>query len=130
MDNKIHIPYTYRKGSAKNKRITDTGLSGARNKNNQGSCIKRPCSYAVIVSYRPITKQNSPISERQVVTPDTVRVSELKKRYWGQNLWARGYFCATSGTVTDEMIQAYINNHDEQDNVNDFKIEDDFSKNT
>jgi putative transposase len=55
---------------------------------------------------------------------------ELKKRYWGQHLWARGYFCATSGTVTDEMIQAYINTHDEQDNVNDFKIEDDFSKDT
>ena len=55
---------------------------------------------------------------------------ELKKRYWGQHLWARGYFCATSGTVTDEMIQDYINKHDEQDNVNDFKIEDDFGKDT
>ena len=52
---------------------------------------------------------------------------ELKKRYWGQHLWARGYFCATSGTITDEMIQTYINNHDEQDNVNDFKVEDDCS---
>ena len=55
---------------------------------------------------------------------------ELKKRYWGQHLWARGYFCATSGTVTDEMIQEYINNHDEQDNVNDFKVEDDFTQGT
>ena len=33
---------------------------------------------------------------------------ELRKRYWGQHLWARGYFCASSGTVTDEMIAAYI----------------------
>jgi putative transposase len=32
----------------------------------------------------------------------------LQKRYWGQHLWARGYFCASSGTVTDEMIEAYI----------------------
>jgi putative transposase len=32
----------------------------------------------------------------------------LPKRYWGQHLWARGYFCASSGTVTDEMIKAYI----------------------
>ncbi len=32
----------------------------------------------------------------------------LRKRYWGQHLWARGYFCASSGTVTDEMIKAYI----------------------
>ena len=34
----------------------------------------------------------------------------LKKRYWGQHLWARGYFCATSGDVTEEMIRQYIEN--------------------
>ncbi len=33
---------------------------------------------------------------------------ELKRRYWGQHLWARGYFCATVGTVTDELIKKYI----------------------
>src|SRR5208282_4666311 len=27
---------------------------------------------------------------------------ELKKRYWGQHLWATGYFCATVGAVTEE----------------------------
>jgi len=36
----------------------------------------------------------------------------LRKRYWGQHLWARGYFCASSGTVTDEMIKAYIEQHE------------------
>ena len=42
----------------------------------------------------------------------------LGKRYWGQHLWARGYFCATSGTVTDEMITAYIEHHEKpQDDV-------------
>ena len=38
--------------------------------------------------------------------------SSLRKRYWGQHLWARGYFCASSGTVTDEMIKAYIDQQD------------------
>jgi putative transposase len=38
--------------------------------------------------------------------------SQLRKRYWGQHLWARGYFCASSGTVTDEMIKAYIEQQD------------------
>lgn len=37
---------------------------------------------------------------------------ELRKRYWGQHLWARGYFCASSGTVTDAMIKAYIEHQD------------------
>ena len=35
----------------------------------------------------------------------------LKKRYWGQHIWARGYFCATVGQVTDEMIRQYIEGH-------------------
>lgn len=35
----------------------------------------------------------------------------LRKRYWGRHLWARGYFCATSGTVTDEMLEAYLERH-------------------
>ncbi|MGZ8368520.1 MAG: transposase, partial [Rhodoplanes sp.] len=33
----------------------------------------------------------------------------LKKQYWGRHLWARGYFAVTSGTITDEMINEYIN---------------------
>src|SRR5699024_8623566 len=32
----------------------------------------------------------------------------LRKRYWGQHLWARGYWVATSGNVTDEMWKKYI----------------------
>lgn len=36
---------------------------------------------------------------------------EIRKRYWGQHIWARGYFCATSGTVTEEMIKTYIDHH-------------------
>ena len=27
----------------------------------------------------------------------------------GQHLWARGYFAVTSGTITDELINKYIN---------------------
>ena len=38
---------------------------------------------------------------------------ELKKRYWGQHLWATGYFCRTVGTVTDEIIKEYIEKQDE-----------------
>ena len=39
--------------------------------------------------------------------------SQLKKRYWGQHLWGRGYFCATVGSVTEEMIRDYIEKHAE-----------------
>ena len=36
---------------------------------------------------------------------------ELKKRYWGRHFWARGYFCVTSGEVTEEMIEEYLEHH-------------------
>ena len=35
----------------------------------------------------------------------------LRKRYWGRRFWARGYFCTTSGLVTDDIILQYIENH-------------------
>lgn len=38
---------------------------------------------------------------------------ELKKRYWGKHFWGRGYFSTTSGHITDEVINEYINNHTE-----------------
>jgi len=38
----------------------------------------------------------------------------LQKMYWGRHFWARGYFVASSGNVTDEVIMEYIRT---QDNV-------------
>lgn len=45
---------------------------------------------------------------------------ELKKRYWGQHLWSRGYFCGTVGAVTEEMIRKYI--EDQSDTPDGFKV--------
>ncbi|TEB08966.1 Transposase IS200 like protein [Pelotomaculum sp. FP] len=41
---------------------------------------------------------------------------ELNKQFWGQHLWARGYFAASSGNVTDEIIMEYIKNQDIEEN--------------
>lgn len=40
---------------------------------------------------------------------------ELNKQFWGQHMWARGYFAANSGNVTDEIIKEYIRNQDLQE---------------
>jgi len=48
---------------------------------------------------------------------------ELKKRYWGQHLWARGSFCATVGTVTEDIIRNYIANQFSEEKNDIFKIE-------
>ena len=36
---------------------------------------------------------------------------EIRKTYWGCHFWGRGFFSSTSGNVTDDIINNYINNH-------------------
>ena len=46
----------------------------------------------------------------------------IKKQYWGQHMWARGYFCCSTGNVTDEIVSEYIANQTENLD-DDFKVE-------
>ena len=46
----------------------------------------------------------------------------LKKRYWGQHLWARGYFAVTVGNVNTEDVQRYIEEQEEHHKKDDFRI--------
>lgn len=49
--------------------------------------------------------------------------TELKKQFWGQHLWARGYFAASTGNVTDEIIRQYIESQgDDMNDDKDFKV--------
>jgi len=46
----------------------------------------------------------------------------LQKKFWGRHLWARGYFCVSSGNVTDEVIKEYIANQNHEGDSK-FKVE-------
>lgn len=46
----------------------------------------------------------------------------LKKAFWGRHLWGRGYFCCSSGNVTDEVIAEYIASQN-QDTDEDFQVD-------
>jgi putative transposase len=55
----------------------------------------------------------SPSKIMQVIKGKTSRkllaeFKHLQKQFWGRHLWARGYFVASSGNVTDEVIREYI----------------------
>ena len=47
---------------------------------------------------------------------------DLRKRYWGQHLWARGYFCASVGAVDEDTIKKYIENQKWDEDDQGFKI--------
>ena len=46
----------------------------------------------------------------------------LRKEFWGRHLWARGYFAATTGNVSEEMLKRYIETQDAEDRNDGFKV--------
>ena len=68
----------------------------------------------VFISYRPnqsisqIVQWLKGISSRVMLQ----EFAHLRRQFWGRHLWARGYLAVSSGTITDDMIQKYI---DEQE---------------
>lgn len=45
--------------------------------------------------------------------------NELRRQFWGRHLWARGYFAASTGNVTDEIIKQYIESQELEDSNGD-----------
>jgi len=48
---------------------------------------------------------------------------DMQKQFWGRHFWARGYFVASSGNVTDEVVMKYIEEQDITRTDEDFKID-------
>jgi putative transposase len=48
--------------------------------------------------------------------------AHLKKQFWGRHLRVRGYFCCSSGNVTDEVIAEYIADQNESQD-GDFRVD-------
>ena len=46
----------------------------------------------------------------------------LRKRYWGQHLWGRGYWVTSSGNVTDDMWKQYIEDQKPPEPDDDFEV--------
>ena len=49
---------------------------------------------------------------------------ELNKRYWGQHLWARGYFATTVGNLNEKQVAEYIENQEVENKDDNFLIGD------
>ncbi len=47
----------------------------------------------------------------------------LSRKFWGRHMWARGYFVASSGNVTDEVIMQYIQLQGKEPEDGDFKVD-------
>jgi putative transposase len=47
---------------------------------------------------------------------------ELKKRYWGKHFWGIGFGAWSTGNVTEELIQEYLEHHKKSGNRDDGNI--------
>lgn len=65
-------------------------------------------SYKLTQNISKIVQWLKGISSRMLLA----EFPHLKRQFWGKHFWARGYLAISSGNVTDETIQAYI---DEQE---------------
>ena len=68
------------------------------------------------IEYRPsqnisgIVKKMKGRSSRKL----QIEFPELKQKYWGRHFWAIGYGCWSTGNITDEMVDEYLEHHRNQ----------------
>jgi putative transposase len=78
----------------------------------------------MFISYHPtqniskIVQWIKGISSRMLLS----EFPHLKKQFWGRHLWARGYLAVSSGNITDEVIQRYIEEQEGKPVVDDIRF--------
>ena len=67
----------------------------------------------ILISINPSTNISTLVKYLKGKTSRKLQMEfpELKKRYWGQHFWARGYFVCSTGNITTKMIEEYIKHH-------------------
>lgn len=79
----------------------------------------------MLIGYRP-TQSISKMVQWLKGTSSRVLLQEfahLRKQFWGRHFWARGYMAVSSGNITDEMIQAYIDEQEGEPMVDDSRFQ-------
>ena len=82
-------------------------LSGAISKDHVHMLVSIPPQVSVSKVVQKIKGKTSYKLQREFQV--------LRKEYWGQRMWGRGYFACSTGNVTDEMILEYIDGHVDKD---------------
>lgn len=65
------------------------------------------------IEYRPSQKISELVKLMKGRTSRKLQIEfpELKNRYWGRHFWAIGYRCWSTGNITDEMVNEYLERH-------------------
>ena len=83
----------------------------------------------MFITYRPTQNISKIVQWLKGIsfTYITFRIFSPPKHFWGRHLWARGYLAVSSGNITDEMIQQYIEDQEGEPVVDDSRFQIDLS---
>ena len=79
----------------------------------------------MFISYRP-TQNISKIMQWLKGISSRVLLQEfphLRRVFWGRHFWARGYLAVSSGNITHEMIQQYIEEQEGEPIIDDSRFQ-------
>ena len=79
----------------------------------------------MFIAYRP-TQNVSKIMQWLKGISSRILLAEfphLRKKFWGRHLWSRGYLAVSSGNITDEVIQQYIEAQEGEPVVDDSRFQ-------
>ena len=92
-------------------------LKGVVSKDHIHMLIEYPPSKAVSDIVKRLKGRTSRLLQQEY--------PELQKRYWGKHFWAIGYGAWSSGNITDQLIEEYLEHHRHPSNQdsNNFMLE-------
>lgn len=78
-------------------------LKGAVSKDHVHMLIEYPPSKSISEIVRRIKGRTSRLLQQEY--------PELRKRYWGKHFWAIGYGAWSTGSMTEQMVEEYLEHH-------------------
>ncbi|MDL2262820.1 IS200/IS605 family transposase [Bacteroidales bacterium OttesenSCG-928-I21] len=84
-------------------------LKGVVSKDHVHIHVEYPTSLSISVLVKKLKGRSSHHLQQEF--------PNLKKRYWGQHFWGVGYGAWSTGAITDNMVQEYLEHHKERPNT-------------
>src|SRR6478752_5807942 len=122
MDNEVSIQDFARGCGRACPRSDPANMPGARSDDHPRGSITGSHPRVGVGAATVGTVDAGAIHQRAVIQEVAGRVSGTKEEILGQHLWARGYFCASVGTVDEKTIMEYIENQKWDEDQGGFKI--------
>lgn len=83
-------------------------LKGVVSKDHIHMHVEYPPSLSISILVKKLKGRSSRLLQKEF--------PELGKKYWGRHFWAVGFGVWSTGNITDEMVQEYLEHHKDKPN--------------